>query len=177
MRVGVFCGSSPGNNDRYTEAALAMGRAVAAAGHGLVYGGGTVGLMGVVADAALASGAEVIGVIPEGLFATEVAHAGLSDLYEVPSLADRKLLMAELSDGFVALPGGYGTLDELFEMVTWTQLRVHDKPCGLLEVDDFFDGLVRFLDDAAGAGFIPRPLLTVDDDAARLLDRILGDPP
>jgi hypothetical protein len=129
--------------------------------------------MGVVADAALAGGAEVIGVIPEGLFAAEVAHPGLATLHEVPSLADRKLLMAELSDVFIALPGGYGTLDELFEMITWTQLGVHDKPCGLLAVDGFFDGLVAFLDDAYDAGFIPRPLLTVDSDPGRLLERVL----
>jgi uncharacterized protein (TIGR00730 family) len=173
VRVCVFCGSNPGNDDAYTAAALAMGLAVAEAGHGLVYGGGSVGLMGVVADAAIAGGADVIGVIPEGLFAREMARSDLTALHEVPSLADRKLLMSELSDAFVALPGGYGTLDELFEMVTWTQLGVHDKPCGLLGVGDFWDGLVSFLDRAATAGFIPRPLLTVDDDPARLLGRLL----
>jgi uncharacterized protein (TIGR00730 family) len=174
VRVGVFCGSSPGNDERYTAAALAMGLAIAEAGHGLVYGGGSVGLMGVVADAAIAGGAEVIGVIPEGLFASEVAHPNLAALHEVPSLAERKLLMAELSDAFVALPGGYGTLDELFEMITWTQLGVHDKPCGLLTVDTFWDRLVEFLDGATAAGFIPRPLLTLDADPGRLLDRLLG---
>lgn len=173
MRVCVFCGSTSGNDDAYTAAALSMGLAVAEAGHGLVYGGGTVGLMGVLADAALAAGAEVIGVIPEGLFAREVAHPDLTDLHEVPSLADRKLLMAELSDAFIALPGGYGTLDELFEMITWTQLGVHDKPCGLLEVDGYWNGLVSFLDGAVTAGFIRRSLLTVDDDPARLLGRLL----
>jgi uncharacterized protein (TIGR00730 family) len=149
-----------------------MGRAVAEAGHDLVYGGGTVGLMGVIADAALAAGAEVIGVIPEGLFSSEVAHPGLTELHEVASLAERKLLMAELSDGFVALPGGYGTLDELFEMVTWTQLGVHDKPCGLLAVGTFWDGLLAFLDGVAAEGFVRRPLLTVDDDPAQLLGRL-----
>jgi uncharacterized protein (TIGR00730 family) len=173
VRVCVFCGSSPGNDDAYTAAALAMGLAVAEAGCDLVYGGGSVGLMGVVADAAIAGGAEVIGVIPEGLFAREMARPDLTALHEVPSLADRKLLMAELSDAFIALPGGYGTLDELFEMITWTQLGVHDKPCGLLSVGDYWDGLVGFLDGAVTAGFIPRPLLVVDDDPGRLLDQLL----
>jgi uncharacterized protein (TIGR00730 family) len=171
--VCVFCGSSPGNDDIYTAAALAMGLAVAEAGHGLVYGGGSVGLMGVVADAAIAGGAEVIGVIPRGLFSREVAHPDLTALHEVPSLADRKVLMAELSDAFIALPGGYGTLDELFEMITWTQLGIHDKPSGLLEVGDFWSGLTSFLDGVTAAGFVRQPLLSVDDDPVRLLGRLL----
>ena len=173
MRVAVFCGSSAGNDERYAAAATAMGHAIADAGLGLVYGGGSVGLMGVVADAAVARGVEVIGVLPQGLFASEVAHPGLTALHEVPSLAERKLLMAELSDAFVALTGGYGTLDELFEMVTWTQLGVHDKPCGLLAVDTFWDGLLAFLDGVASAGFVRHPLLAVEADPARLLDRLL----
>jgi uncharacterized protein (TIGR00730 family) len=172
VRVGVFCGSSLGNDERYTAAAVAMGAAIADAGYGLVYGGGTVGLMGIVADAALAGGSEVIGVLPDGLFSSEVAHPGLTALHEVPSLAERKLLMAELSDVFVALPGGYGTLDELFEMVTWTQLGVHDKPSGLFAVGSFWNELLAFLDGVVAAGFIRQPLLAVDDDPARLLSRL-----
>ena len=172
MRVGVFCGSASGSDPRFTAHAVAMGTAIATAGHGLVYGGGSVGLMGVVADAALAAGGEVIGVIPGGLFSEEIAHPALTELHTVATLAERKALMAELSGAFVALPGGYGTLDELFEMVTWTQLGVHQKRCGLLNAEGFFDGLLRFLDHALATGFVRRPLLAVDDDAGSLVDQL-----
>ena len=168
-RVCVFCGSRDGTDPRYAAAAVSMGVAIAEAGLGLVYGGGSVGLMGIVADAALAAGGEVIGVIPDGLFSREIAHTGLTELHAVPSLTARKALMADLSDAFVALPGGYGTLDELFEMVTWTQLGIHAKPSGLLEVDGFWADLLRFLDHVTEAGFVKHPLLTVDDDPATLL--------
>jgi uncharacterized protein (TIGR00730 family) len=173
-RVAVFCGSSTGADERYASAALALADALATRGHGLVYGGASVGLMGVLADAALAAGVEVIGVIPEGLFDREIAHRGLTELHAVPSLAERKALMAELADAFVALPGGYGTLDELFEMVTWTQLGVHAKPVGLLEVGDFWAPLRAFLAGAQAAGFVRRRLVDHDTDAGALLDRFLA---
>lgn len=170
--VGVFCGSSPGRPADQV-ATVAFAEALVAAGHGLVYGGSSVGLMGVLADAVLAAGGAVVGVIPTGLWADEIAHPGLTELHGVGSLAARKALMAERSDAFVALPGGYGTLDELFEMITWTQLRLHDKPCGLLQVDGFWRDLERFLDGAAAAGFIRRRLLVSDEDPAALLAQLL----
>jgi len=169
VRVCVFCGSSDGADERYAAAAVAMAEAIVAGGHTLVYGGAAVGTMGTLADMTLALGGEVVGVIPEGLWEREIAHPGLAELLTVRSLADRKLAMAERSDVFVALPGGYGTLDELFEMVTWTQLGIHAKPVGLLDVADFWTGLLSFLDTAVAAGFIRRQLLTVDTDPARLL--------
>jgi uncharacterized protein (TIGR00730 family) len=175
-RICVFCGSSPGNRSVYLEAAQQLGRSIAQRGWGLVYGGGKVGLMGAVANAALAAQGEVIGVIPYALEQREVAHDGLTQLRVVNTMHERKALMADLSDAFIALPGGYGTLDELSEVVTWTQLGVHRKPCGLLNVDGFFDGLLTFLDEAVQQGFVStgnRGLLLCDTDANRLLDRIL----
>jgi uncharacterized protein (TIGR00730 family) len=172
-RVAVFCGSRSGADERYAAAALALADALAARGLGLVYGGASVGLMGILADAALAAGVEVIGVIPDGLFDREIAHLGLTELHAVPSLAERKALMAERADAFVALPGGYGTLDEVFEMVTWAQLGVHAKRCGLLEVGQFWAPLRTFLDGAEGAGFVRRSLLDLDTDPGALLDRLL----
>jgi hypothetical protein len=169
QRVCVFCGSRDGNDSRFAAAAVEMGIAIAEAGLGVVYGGGSVGWMGIVADAALGAGGEVIGVIPDGLFSREIAHTGLTELHAVPSLTARKALMAELSDAFIALPGGYGTLDELFEMITWTQLGIHDKPSGLLDVAGFFGDLLRFLDHVTEVGFVKRPLVVVDDDPASLL--------
>jgi uncharacterized protein (TIGR00730 family) len=155
MRVTVYLGSSPGRLPEFAEAAAATGRLLAEAGIGLVYGGGAVGLMGVLADAALAAGGEVIGVIPAGLFAAEVAHRGLTRLEVVPSMHQRKARMAELADGFAALPGGLGTLEELFEVLTWQQLGLHGKPVMLLDVGGFWDGLLRFVDDLVEVGFVP----------------------
>jgi uncharacterized protein (TIGR00730 family) len=155
-RICVFCGSSPGADPRYLEAARDMGRTLAARGLGLVYGGGSVGLMGAVADAALEAGAEVIGVIPQVLRIRELAHRRLTSLRVVGSMHERKALMAELSDGFIALPGGMGTLEELSEVLTWAQLGLHARPCGLLDVAGYYDPLIAFFDRAVEAGFLRR---------------------
>jgi hypothetical protein len=175
-RVCVFCGSSPGRRGVYAEAARRLGRTLAGRGIGLVYGGASVGLMGAVADAVLdAGGAEVIGVIPEALVRKEVVHSGLPDLRVVGSMHERKALMAELSDGFVALPGGIGTLEELFEVWTWAQLGVHPKPCGLLDVAGFYAPLGAFMDQVVREGFLRpehRDLLLIDTEPAPLLDRM-----
>ena len=174
-RVCVFLGSSFGRNRAYPEAARAVARLLARRGLGLVYGGARIGLMGVVADEAAAAGVEVIGVIPQNLVDREVANATLSDLRVVSSMHERKAAMAELADGFIALPGGLGTLEELFEILTWSQLGLHAKPCGALNVQGFFDGLGAFLDRATDEGFIApehRDLLLVDPDAESLLERL-----
>ncbi len=173
-RVCVFCGSSPGANPAYLTAAQAMGRALAARGLGLVYGGGSVGLMGAVADAALAAGGEVVGVIPRALQLRELAHGGLTHLHVVGSMHERKAKMAELAQGFVALPGGMGTLEELAEILTWAQLGLHARPVGLLDVAGYYAPLVSFLDRAVQEGFVRpehRRLLTVAGDPTTLLDR------
>lgn len=173
-RVCVFCGSSPGANPAYLTAAQAMGRALAARGLGLVYGGGSVGLMGAVADAALAAGGEVVGVIPRALQLRELAHGGLTHLHVVGSMHERKAKMAELAQGFVALPGGMGTLEELAEILTWAQLGLHARPVGLLDVAGYYAPLVSFLDRAVQEGFVRpehRRLLTVAGDPTALLDR------
>jgi uncharacterized protein (TIGR00730 family) len=173
-RICVFCGSSPGHDPRYLEAARSMGRTLARRGLGLVYGGGSVGLMGAVADAALASGGEVVGVIPRVLQIRELAHKSLSTLHVVESMHERKALMAELSDGFVALPGGMGTLEELSEVLTWAQLGLHARPVGLLDVAGYYQPLAEFFDRAVGAGFLRpahRALLLVGHEPAALLDR------
>lgn len=153
-RVCVYCGSSPGADPRFREAAAGVGRTLAAEGIGVVYGGGTVGLMGALADAALAAGGEVTGVIPSGLFRREHAHRGVTALYEVSSMHERKQRMAELADGFVALPGGLGTLEELTEVATWAQLGIHAKPVAVLDVAGFWRPLVDLLDHAVAAGFL-----------------------
>jgi uncharacterized protein (TIGR00730 family) len=174
-RICVYCGSSPGNQPIYREMAEAMGGLLARRGIGLVYGGGNVGLMGIVADAALAGGGEVIGVIPGALADREVAHAGVTDLRVVDSMHTRKALMAELSDAFIAMPGGVGTFEEFFEAVTWTQLGVHRKPCGLLNVGGFYTPLAAFIDQAVTEGFIKpihRAMIVVDDDPERLLNSL-----
>ena len=174
-RVCVYCGSSTGNQSVYREAAEAMGSTLAAKGIGLVYGGGNVGLMGLVADAALAGGGEVIGVIPQSLADREIAHAGVTDLRIVDSMHTRKALMADLSDAFIAMPGGFGTFEEFFEAVTWTQLGVHRKPCGLLNAGGFYTPLAVFIDQAVTEGFIKpihRASIVVDDNAERLLDTL-----
>lgn len=174
-RLCVFCGSSTGVNPAYAQAATAMGTLLASRGIGLVYGGGNVGLMGMVADAALAAGGEVIGVIPQALADREVAHHGVTDLRVVDSMHTRKAMMADLADGFIAMPGGVGTFEEFFEAVTWTQLGVHRKPCGLLNVAGFYTPLAVFIDQAVSEGFIKpvhRAVIVVDDDPARLLDSL-----
>jgi len=142
----IFCGSSPGRDPVYLGAARAVGESLARAGIRVVYGGASVGLMGAVADAALGAGGEVIGVIPESLFDKEVAHHGLTKLYRVASMHERKTLMYDLSDGFIALPGGLGTMEEIFEVLTWAQLGLHQKPCGFLNINAYFDPLIAFID-------------------------------
>jgi uncharacterized protein (TIGR00730 family) len=150
----VFCGSSPGNRPGYTLLAARTGELIAKRGITLVYGGGRVGLMGTVADAALSAGGRVVGVIPQMLIDREVGHAGLSQLHVVRTMSERKLLMGDLSDAFLALPGGIGTLDELFEAWTWTQLGLHRKPCALLNQDGYYDALLDFLERAVEQGFL-----------------------
>jgi uncharacterized protein (TIGR00730 family) len=172
-RVCVFCGSSPGRDPRYLNAATEVGQSLAARGIGLVYGGGDVGLMGAIADAVLAAGGEVIGVIPEGLLEREVGHRGLTELRVVDSMHTRKRTMAELSDAFAALPGGLGTLEELFEVLTWAQLGIHDKPCALLNAGGFYDPLIALLDHMEREGLIRPPyrtLLRVETSVDALLD-------
>lgn len=153
MRVCVYCGSSPGNDPRYVETARAFGDALARRGIGVVYGGGRVGMMGAVADAALAAGGEVIGIIPRFLEEREVAHDGVR-LQVVDSMHERKALMAELSDAFVALPGGFGTFEEFFEITTWVQLGLIAAPCILANLDGYYDGIVAAIDHAHACGFI-----------------------
>jgi uncharacterized protein (TIGR00730 family) len=173
-RLCVFCGSSTGNDPRHADAARATGRALAARGIGIVYGGGSVGLMGALADAALAAGGEVVGVIPRALQLRELAHARLSELHVVRSMHERKALMARLADGFVALPGGMGTLEELAEVLTWAQLGLHARPCGLLDVAGYWQPLVTFFDRAVAEGFLRpehRRLMIVAGDVDTLLDR------
>jgi uncharacterized protein (TIGR00730 family) len=178
FRVCVYCGSQSGHDVRYAEAARATGRALGEGGFGLVYGGGRIGLMGTVADAALAAGAPVLGVIPERLMARELGHPRLQELRVVGTMHERKHEMAGAADAFVALPGGLGTLEELFEVWTWHQLGYHAKPVGLLNVGGFFDPLLAFLRQAGDAGFIGvghLGILQVDDDPVRLLARLRGD--
>lgn len=173
--VCVFCGSSPGANDAYRAQARELGETIAKRSLRLVYGGGNVGLMGVVADAALAAGGEVVGVIPQQLVAREVAHTGLTELRVVQSMHERKAVMAELASGFVALPGGLGTLEEFFEIWTWAQLGLHRKPYALLNTAGFFDPLITFLDRLVAERFVRpehRDVLLVDTDAGQLLDRL-----
>ncbi len=173
-RICVFCGSSPGRSTAYAQAAVELGQTLVARGLGLVYGGASVGLMGKLADTVLQAGGEVIGVIPDTLIRYEVAHRGLPDLRVVRSMAERKTLMAELSDGFISLPGGTGTLDEMTEMLTWSQLGEHDKPSGLLDVDGFYSNLIAFLDHAVEERFLRpehRAMLIVETSATALLDR------
>ncbi len=175
--VCVFCGASSGRSPAYAEAARALGSAAAARGLGIVYGGGRVGLMGALADAALAAGAEVIGVIPQELVDRELAHGGLTELRIVGSLHERKALMAELADAFVALPGGFGTLDELLEQLTWSQLGLHDKPVGLLDVESYWRPLVAVARHATEEGFVRESdlaAIAIAGDAESLLDRLKG---
>lgn len=172
--VCVFCGSSPGNDPAYAEAALTLGRTLAERDTTLVYGGGHVGLMGVVADAALGAGGEVIGVMPKSLVDREIGHAGLTKLHVVRSMHERKAMMSELSEGFVALPGGNGTLEEFFEVLTWAQLGEHHKPCGLLNVAGYYDPLLAVFDRMVDRAFLKdehRKLVLVERDPSALLER------
>jgi len=173
-RLAVFCGSNPGARPEYVEGARALGRLLCQRGIGVVYGGSSVGLMAALAEAVLDDLGDIIGVIPKMLVEREVAYRALSDLRIVGSMHERKALMAGLSDGFVALPGGIGTLEEFFEIWTWAQLGVHDKPCGLLNIAGYFDPLLEFLDRAVEEKFVRdvhRSMVIVESDAAALLDR------
>jgi uncharacterized protein (TIGR00730 family) len=180
-RLCVFCGSSEGNDPAYLQAARALGETLARSGIGLVDGGASVGLMGVLADAALVAGGEVTGVMPRALVEKEIAHSRLTDLRVVGSMHERKALMAELSDGFVALPGGIGTFEELFEVWTWAQLGHHTKPCALLNVRSFYDGLIAFLDQVVERGFMKdahRSMLIVAQRPMELIERLRAyEPP
>lgn len=171
----VYCGSRSGRHPAYLDAARVLGRALAHRGIGLVYGGARVGLMGAVADAVLEGGGRAVGVIPAFLQDRELAHAGLAELHVTETMHERKAIMAELSDGFLALPGGIGTMEELFETWTWAQIGVHAKPCGLLNTHGYYDQLSGFLDHALAEGFVRTPhreQLLVDDEPERLLDRL-----
>jgi uncharacterized protein (TIGR00730 family) len=173
--VCVFCGSSQGANPVYRDAATALGRVIARRKLRLVYGGGNVGLMGVIADAALAAGGEVVGVIPRSLETRELAHRSLTELIVVETMHDRKARMADLSDGFVALPGGFGTFEEFCEVLTWTQLGIQAKPCGLLNVNDYYDPLLALFDRAVAEGFLKpknRALVLTNTTATGLLDQL-----
>lgn len=173
--VCVFCGASQGDRPGYAAAARALAVLLAGRDLTLVYGGGSIGLMGILADAALAAGGRVVGVLPEHLARREVAHAGLTELHIVASMHERKALMARRADAFIALPGGLGTLEELFEVLTWAQLGLHRKPCALLNADGYFDPMIAFLDGAVARGFVQprhRDMLLIDTDPARLLERI-----
>lgn len=173
--VCVYCGSGMGDDARYRESAFEMGAFLARNGIRLVYGGAHVGLMGAVADGALSAGGRVVGVIPRTLLEREIQHPGVTDLRVVESMHERKQCMVDLSDAFVALPGGFGTMDELFETLTWIQLGLHTKPVGLLNVAGFYDGLIGFVEQMARSGFV-RPehagVLRVDSDPVRLLERM-----
>jgi uncharacterized protein (TIGR00730 family) len=174
-RICVFAGSNAGHRPEYRDGAAALGREMAAREIDLVYGGAHVGLMGVIADTMLAAGRGVFGVIPETLMTRELAHTGLTELRVVKSMHERKALMAEWSDGFIALPGGWGTLEELFEVLTWAQLRIHDKPCGILNLEGYFDPLLAFIGRTVDEGFV-RPaylqMVAVQSSPGALLDQL-----
>jgi hypothetical protein len=174
-RVCVYAGSNPGADPAYAEGTRALARELTERGIGLVYGGGKVGLMGVVADTVLAAGGEAVGVMPQALIDREIGHPGLTELKVVSTMHERKALMAELADAFVALPGGIGTLEELIEVYTWSQLGIHDKACGVLNVRGYYDDLAAFLDHAVREGFLRpqhRAVLTVAEDPGELLDAL-----
>lgn len=174
-RICVFCGSSSGSRPAYRQAAEELGRYLAAAKIGLVFGGGKVGLMGAVADAALAAGGEVIGVIPEHLMAREVGHLGLTKMHVVRSMHERKAMMSDLSDAFLVLPGGFGTLEEFCEVLTWSQLGLHQKPCGLLNVEDYYSPLLQMFDRAVEERFLKaenRRIVLSHTQVAELIERM-----
>jgi uncharacterized protein (TIGR00730 family) len=176
--IAVYCGASHGASPQYTHAARALGEAMAAQGIALVYGGGNVGLMGEIADAVLGKGGQVTGVIPKALMDREVGHMGLTRQHVVTTMHERKKLMADLADGFIAMPGGIGTLEELFEMMTWNQLAIHNKPIGVLNAFGFYDKLLSFMDHLQGEGFLRGELskmLRVEADPVRLLAALQED--
>lgn len=170
--IAVFCGSSFGKNDIYTEQAELLGEAIAKKGLGLIYGGAKVGLMGVIANAALDAGGKVIGVLPHFLQTKEIAHTELTELVLVDTMHDRKAKMSELCDGVIAIPGGYGTMEEFFELLTWGQLGLHKKPVAILNINGFYDGLITLIDNMVTQGFLKqfnRDMLLVDDNIEKLL--------
>jgi uncharacterized protein (TIGR00730 family) len=174
-RICVFCGASPGARPEYAQATTELARTLVADGIGVVYGGGGVGLMGVLADGVLAEGGEIIGVIPGALVDREIAHRDVTDMRVVGSMHERKALMAELADAFIALPGGLGTLEELFEVYTWAQLGLHRKPCALLNVQGYYDGVADFLSHAVEERFLReehREMLMVDSEPRALIERL-----
>ena len=174
-RICVYCGSKSGNKDIFTEAAIELGNALINRNYGLVYGGGRIGLMGAIADTMIEANGEAIGVIPEGLLQKEVGHNNLSEMKVVDSMHQRKELMAGLSDAFIALPGGLGTFEELFEIVTWSQLGFHQKPVGLLNTASYYDTLLRFLDETTDNGFMNknyRDLIKVEQNPGKLIDSL-----
>lgn len=173
--VCVFCGSGDGARPEYVATARELGRTIAQSGYGLIYGGACVGLMGAIADAALEAGGEVVGVIPDVIMDREIGHCGLTELCVVRTMHERKALMAERADAFVALPGGYGTMDEFIEIVTWAQLKIHSKPCVLVNLNGYYDGLLKFLDTAVAEGFIScqnRGLMQLARDAQETLELV-----
>ena len=173
-KICVYCGSSPGKNPAYVLAATRLAKELCKRNIGLVYGGAAVGVMGAVANAVLDAGGEVVGVIPRSFAVKELAHDKLSELHVVASMHERKAMMAELSDGFIALPGGWGTLEEIFEILTWAQLGFHNKPCGLLNIEGYYDTLKGFLENAFEQEFVNplyRPMLMTDNKPAGLLDK------
>ena len=178
--ICVYCGSSPGLNPEFRVAATTFGKLLAKDGITLVYGGGNVGLMGAVADGAISEGGKVIGVIPRSLADKELAHPGLFDLHVVQSMHERKQLMADLSDAFVALPGGIGTLEEILEVLTWTQLGFHHKPCAFLNIEGFYDSLLQFLQTSVDQRFLRQDYfdsILVENDSAALLEKLLVHKP
>lgn len=178
LSICVYCGSRFGNSPAFLAAAQALGREIGQRGWRMVYGGGNVGLMGATADAAMAAGAEAVGVIPERLVNREVGHRGLTELHVVQTMHERKKLMAELADVFIALPGGIGTFEELFEVWTWRHLGYHDQPIGLLNIEGFYDPLLAFMDHTQQAGFVDQhqqSMLTVHTDPAALLDQLAAE--
>jgi uncharacterized protein (TIGR00730 family) len=172
-RICVFCGAHSGTDGRYLPLASEVAHAIVHAGYGIVFGGGRVGLMGAIADAALAAGGEVIGVIPEALATSEVAHNGVTQLHVVDSMHERKALMADLSDGFIALPGGFGTMDEFCEILTWRQLHIHDKPIGLLNVDGYYDNLLALFDRMQHEGFLAPATRALFNSATSIEDLLV----
>ncbi len=179
-RISVFCGSSPGAQPEFSQAAHQLGEELVNRGIGLVYGGGRVGLMGEISTTVIQAGGEVIGVIPEGLVKKEVAAVELTDLEIVPSMHERKARMVEISDGFIALPGGLGTFEEIFEVLTWAQLGIHNNPCGFYNVNNYYDNLISFLDHAQNEQFIKsehRQMILIEEHPGRLLDRFLSYTP
>jgi len=175
QRICVFCGSNSGNNPAYRAAAIELGRLLAGHDIEIVYGAGNVGLMGILADAALAAGGKVIGVIPESLMAKEVGHLGLTELRIVKSMHERKALMSDVSDAFIAMPGGFGTFEEFCEVVTWSQLGIQSKPCGLLNVEGYYNPLLELFDQAVKEGFLRaenRKLVLQDRDPTKLLEKM-----